>query len=305
MKKTILSQLLLLLLFSLYSPLLSATPPDWIPPENLQFNMQMVAFLELDGGGFSTNENDLVAAFVGDQCRGLASPIASAEGRIFLSVGSDVQTGETITFKAYYADQGQIADLNESVPFVSETLIGEYNDPFIFSISVLYPPAVYTIEAGSNENGTINPSGNISVIHGSNQMFSFTAFPDFAVFDVEVDGVSVGVPDQYEFVNVTAPHQIFVTFAFPEAINGTENYQSKIVVFPNPANNQIRFNGFDNNVDQTAYLICDLSGKIVARGRIDSADKPIDISELPNGTFVLTVLQDGQTAVSINFEKVN
>lgn len=280
-----------------------ATPPDWIPPENLQFNMQIVAFLELDGGGYSTNENDLVAAFVGDQCRGIASPIASAEGRIFLSVGSDIATGETITFKAYYADQGQIADLSESVSFVSETLIGEYNDPFIFTIDVLYPPAVYTIEAASNENGTISPSGSVSVVHGSNQLFTFMPHPDFAVFDVQVDGISVGIFDQYEFVNVTAPHNIFVTFAFPESVDDVTDNTTQIVLFPNPVTNQLTIRGIQETTSQTSYLIINASGNIFLRGILQATEQHINTTHLPAGIFVLTLRQDGQKPVSINFEK--
>jgi hypothetical protein len=304
MIKTTLSRFLLLLLFVYQSPQLMATPPDWIPPENLQYNMQIVAFLELEGGGYSTNENDLVAAFVGDQCRGIASPIADAEGRVFLSVGSDELTGETVTFKAYYAVQGQIADLNESVAFVSETLIGEYNDPFVFTIGVLYPPAVYTIEAGSNENGTINPTGNVSVVHGSNQLFTFTPQPDFAVFDVQVDGVSVGIADQYEFVDVTAPHSIFVTFAFPESVSDEKDKTPEIVVFPNPVTNQLKIKGIRETVKETNYLITDLSGKIMSSGVTDTSEPQINTSTLPAGIFVLTLLQEGQKTVSINFEKV-
>jgi hypothetical protein len=78
------------ILLILNSLKIHATPPDWDPPTNLQFNMQIVARLTAIDGTFSEVEADLVAAFVGDECRGLASPIADVDGLVFLTVGSNM-----------------------------------------------------------------------------------------------------------------------------------------------------------------------------------------------------------------------
>jgi len=71
----------------------------------------------------------------------------------------------------------------------------------------------YTITASVGANGSISPSGGVSVIHGSNQGFTITPSTNYHVADVLVDGVSVGQLTSYTFTNVTAPHTITASFA--------------------------------------------------------------------------------------------
>ena len=72
----------------------------------------------------------------------------------------------------------------------------------------------YTITASAGANGGITPSGNVSVNHGSNQIFTITPDANYHVADVLVDGLSLGPLTTYTFVNVTADgHTIEATFA--------------------------------------------------------------------------------------------
>jgi fibronectin type 3 domain-containing protein len=71
----------------------------------------------------------------------------------------------------------------------------------------------YTITATSGVNGTINPSGTITVNSGDSIMFTIT--PDFAyqIDSVKVDTVlNVGTGTKYTFTNVTADHTIRAVF---------------------------------------------------------------------------------------------
>lgn len=70
----------------------------------------------------------------------------------------------------------------------------------------------YTIAASAGENGSISPSGVVTVNHGSTQSFTFTPNLGYRVADVLVDGQSVGALNSYEFVNVTQNHTIDVAF---------------------------------------------------------------------------------------------
>lgn len=71
----------------------------------------------------------------------------------------------------------------------------------------------YTITASSGSNGSISPSGGVTVNHGSDQTFVMSPAPHYHVADVVVDGVSVGAVGSYTFEGVTADHTISVTFA--------------------------------------------------------------------------------------------
>ncbi len=71
----------------------------------------------------------------------------------------------------------------------------------------------YTIAATAGANGSISPSGNITVGHGQNQSFNISADVGYHIADVMVNGVSVGAVANYQFVNVAANHSIHASFA--------------------------------------------------------------------------------------------
>ncbi len=70
----------------------------------------------------------------------------------------------------------------------------------------------HVITATASANGSISPSGNVSVNVGANQSFTITPNTGYHVADVLVDGVSVGAVTSYEFTNVTANHTISASF---------------------------------------------------------------------------------------------
>lgn len=73
-------------------------------------------------------------------------------------------------------------------------------------------PPNLTINASAGPNGSITPSGAISVVYNGSQ--SFTIVPDFGytINDVLVDGISVGAVSSYSFSNVTMNHSISASF---------------------------------------------------------------------------------------------
>jgi hypothetical protein len=70
-----------------------------------------------------------------------------------------------------------------------------------------------TITASAGANGSISPSGAVTVPYNTNQTFTITANPCFSVANVIVDGSSVGAVNSYTFSNVVANHTISATFA--------------------------------------------------------------------------------------------
>jgi hypothetical protein len=70
----------------------------------------------------------------------------------------------------------------------------------------------FTITANAGANGTISPSGAVSVNSGASQTFTITPNSGFTIAGVTVDGVSVGAVTSYTFSNVTANHTISATF---------------------------------------------------------------------------------------------
>ena len=75
------------------------------------------------------------------------------------------------------------------------------------------PPAkTYEIIATAGANGSISPSGTVTVTEGENQTFTITAAEGYEIDSLKVDGAAVTVASSYTFEHVTAAHTIEVTF---------------------------------------------------------------------------------------------
>ena len=70
----------------------------------------------------------------------------------------------------------------------------------------------YTIKATAGVNGSISPSGNVSVREGRDQTFTITPDKGYAVANVKIDGKSVGAVKSYTFENVKGNHAIEAIF---------------------------------------------------------------------------------------------
>ena len=70
----------------------------------------------------------------------------------------------------------------------------------------------YTIKATAGVNGSISPTGNVSVREGRDQTFTITPNKGYAVAKVLIDSKNVGAVKAYTFENVKKNHTIEVVF---------------------------------------------------------------------------------------------
>ena len=77
----------------------------------------------------------------------------------------------------------------------------------------------YTVKASAGANGTISPTGTVSVSAGSIQSFTITPAANYRIADVMVDGNSVGPEPTVTFNDVKANHTVTATFA-PDLLVG-------------------------------------------------------------------------------------
>lgn len=130
-------------------------------------------------------------------------PVASttADGR---EIGSYDIAVTTPTFKPGMAEKYEIGTLEGGVLTVSRQ-----------------PYDLYTIETTSGANGSISPSGKVSVCEDCDQTFVFTPHSGYTVVNVKVDGRSIGAVSSYTFRNVRENHTIEVIFGRGIANPGT------------------------------------------------------------------------------------
>ncbi|MCB9497668.1 MAG: S8 family serine peptidase [Fibrobacteria bacterium] len=88
-------------------------------------------------------------------------------------------------------------------------------DAIVVPVQFLVHPAVvhFQLTASAGVGGTISPSGEVSVVAGSNQTFVMTPDLGYRVSAVLVDGISVGAPSSYTLSNVQANHTVVAQFA--------------------------------------------------------------------------------------------
>ncbi len=138
---------------------------------------------------------------------------AGNNGTITPSGEISVEHGATQTFtitpdEGYFIEEvlvnGESMDALESFTF--ENIIENHSIHATFAIHT------YTITATAGDNGTINPSGEISVEHGATQTFTITPDEGFFIEEVLADGESMGALESYTFENITQNHTLHATF---------------------------------------------------------------------------------------------
>ncbi|TVQ09049.1 MAG: T9SS C-terminal target domain-containing protein, partial [Bacteroidetes bacterium] len=106
------------------------SPPDWTPVSGLQYNMQVAAHLYLYDQ-ISFNPNDILGAFVDGECRGVASPDTNQNGLVFLTIGSNSVSGETVELVIWDSENCEPCPTWQTLTFEHLQQVGTPSDPYI------------------------------------------------------------------------------------------------------------------------------------------------------------------------------
>jgi hypothetical protein len=129
-------------------------------------------------------------------------------GTAYLEVGADKTY--TITANSGYHIADVLVD-GSSVGAVGTYAFTNVTAPHTITASFAQNTSVI-ITASAGPGGNISPSGSVSVVMGTNQIFRFTPLTGYWVTNVVVDGVSQGPMSEYTFNNVQTDHTISVGF---------------------------------------------------------------------------------------------
>ena len=143
-------------------------PPDWsVNPPDFQFNASMIGVLIFNGDE-STDSNDIIAAFVGDECRGVKTDGIIFSGRMVFGLtifGNE--NGESLTFKSYDASNDQVNDnIDFSYSFVPNDIVGSAEDPVEWDtgLSVEFEPLPENFVLYPAYPNPFNPVLNIPLV---------------------------------------------------------------------------------------------------------------------------------------------
>ncbi len=104
--------------------------PDWnLNPAEFESSMNVTATVFLNSFRPS-DANNLLAAFVGDEIRGIAEPtFINGEPLYFLTVYAN-ENGETVSFQHYTSESDEIHTSSTTLEYTTNAIIGQVNEPF-------------------------------------------------------------------------------------------------------------------------------------------------------------------------------
>jgi len=152
------------------------------------------------------------------------------------------------------------------------------------AIGVINSPDYRHIRVSAGTYGTITPcgvpDGRVAVSRGGNRTFQITPLTDHVILDVTVDGVSVGVTNQYTFSNVQQDHEIEASFGCTLQIESVHGVATPVA----------------GNHDLPPGLIaCSVSSPVVSgttqyvcRGWVGTGSVPTGGTAAATGSFNLT-----------------
>jgi len=112
-----------------------ALPPNWsVNPADYAYSMTVTGAINI-GGMESVDQNDIIAAFVGDDCRGVIKPTYNSSVDryiVYLLIYSNL-TQEEITFKIYDASADEIREVTKTMDFTVNGIEGQIDIPYIFA----------------------------------------------------------------------------------------------------------------------------------------------------------------------------
>ena len=123
------------------------------------FEYDMTAYLtiEYDGNQVSDLSDYEVAAFVGNDCRGISRMIKAENGSsyLYMRIRSNQEQGESIKFKVYQKSKDKEFECDENITFENRFVIGLPSSPQSVKMKV----ATFTITIETSGRGTVTGAG--------------------------------------------------------------------------------------------------------------------------------------------------
>ena len=162
----------------------AAAPPWSVNPVDFEQSAAVTAVLAADFEPV-TGAANLLAAFVGQELRGVAAPIEVLGQWVYFLTAYADQGGETLQFKAYLAAADAVVDVQETLVFQANATSSDPTNPLVLNAivdfdfpPVLHPIADQLIEVGQTF-AAVDLTAHLTSRDGDPVRFSVSG-PDFA-----------------------------------------------------------------------------------------------------------------------------
>lgn len=266
---------ILIIAFTILTLGIKATPNWTVNTAQYEYSQTLTTTVQLEGG-VEAAENDLLAAFVNNECRGVATATyvdAYEKHYFFLTVFSNQYEGEQVELRFYQSSADSIYAAISSLTFTDGENIGSASEPFIVGET----ESVYALEISSD---TISENKPTNTFIGK-----LVAKENGAMFDAN-----------FQLLNSKSEFSISADSLFSAT---SFNYESK-------ATYTIKIVAYSND----SLTVFEDSVQI----KIENVDEPFELS-LSNNTInensgedaligVLKITSTGKTAIEVSLDSV-
>lgn len=138
--------------------------PYYNPVGGNQYSMNVIGVINIDGVEQNTTTLE-IGAFCGNECRGRGiGQLVQSINRylVLVSIGSDVENGEEITFRLYDHEMEQELDINcvTTVNFVKDDILGSHSNPFEFNF---VDKVIVSASANPSDGGVVTGAGEYGI----------------------------------------------------------------------------------------------------------------------------------------------
>lgn len=116
----------------------ASNSPNWtIDTHEFEYDMSMYVSIQRNGVLMGNPSDLTLAAFVGEECRGLANLLyVSGTPYFYLRVRSHVLNGETVSFRCYDASRGSVDSVMAAVQFENLKQFGFPSVPYVMALFI-------------------------------------------------------------------------------------------------------------------------------------------------------------------------
>lgn len=174
---------------------------------------------------------------------------------------------------------------------IDESVENVENRNFVVTNSGINTTTQLAVVATATDHGTITPVGTTMLNPGENMSYSITPSVGYAIQDVLVNGVSVGVVTSYNFTNINTNQSIHAVF---NSITGLDNNDlNKLIVYPAVFDNNIIVSGLNAGSEIRILNQLGVAVKVVRNLQADNMLQ-IETASLSAGVYFIEIFNAEQ-----------
>jgi hypothetical protein len=285
-----------------------ATIPDWsVNSANFTNNMTITGVVNIDMNEVTTAGN-LVAAFVGEECRGVCQTMfhSGVNRYVFYLMIYSNTNNESLTFKYYDAENDVVIEIINTLNFQINAVIGNAENPYVLTNQILSSEAdILSFEIDGQISSSINEYLIDVVMPYGADLTNLT--PEFTLSEFAMAYIGINIQESGVSSNNFLNPVIYNIHAQNGDIQSwninvsiatdlIDLQNKKILIYPNPVCDIL----YIDAEEVEKIIIYNYNGLILYTQSINPENNKIDFSNFKSGLYIIEVKLQNSTI----FEKI-